>query len=432
VKFFPAARVSAATSVLFLIVYNACNWLTKIRPDVQVWAFAWEEKIPVIPWMVVPYWSLDLFFVCGPFLCADRGELRALGWRLSAAILAGGLCFLIVPLVYAFPRPHVDGIFGPLFQVLQGMDAPHNLMPSLHITLRTIVAAHYTRHTRGWLRAVIHVWFSLIGVSTLFTHQHHVVDIAGGFLLAGAVMQLIPATGVAARTPGNRRVGFYYATGALACLFAAYAGRWWCPWWPLAALLFWPAFSLGMVACGCFGLGASIYRKRNGRLSWLTRVLLGPVRFGQWLSLLHYRKQSAPWDALTANVWLGSLPDDAGARQAVESGVTAVLDLTCEFSASGHFLNVRYLNVPVLDLTAPVPVQLAEAVAFIERESATGIVFIHCKAGYSRTAAAAGAWLLASGKARDAAEAIAMMKQARPGLVVRPEVKEALEEFGKG
>ncbi len=39
---------------------------------------------------------------------------------------------------------------------------------------------------------------------------------------------------------------------------------------------------------------------------------------------------------------------------------------------------------------------------------AKGIVYIHCKIGYSRTAAAAAAYLLQTGKAATVAEAIAV------------------------
>jgi protein phosphatase len=54
-------------------------------------------------------------------------------------------------------------------------------------------------------------------------------------------------------------------------------------------------------------------------------------------------------------------------------------------------------------------------------------VYIHCKAGYSRTAAVAGAWLLSTGRARTAEEVVLMLKEVRPGMVVRPEVRAALQ-----
>jgi protein-tyrosine phosphatase len=118
---------------------------------------------------------------------------------------------------------------------------------------------------------------------------------------------------------------------------------------------------------------------------------------------------------------------EAGA--AVRQGVTAVLDLTAEFSESAPFLSLAYRNIPVLDLTAPTFDQLEEMAAFIEEESSKGIVYVHCKIGYSRTGAAAAAFLLRTGKVRTIPEAIHFLRQVRPAIVIRPEVMTALDEF---
>jgi protein-tyrosine phosphatase len=117
---------------------------------------------------------------------------------------------------------------------------------------------------------------------------------------------------------------------------------------------------------------------------------------------------------------------------AVGQGVTAVLDLTAEFSAPPSFLELSYLNIPVLDLTAPGSDQLRAMAAFISEESQRGIVYVHCKIGYSRTAAAAAAYLLRTGKANGVSEAIEMLRQVRPSIVVRPEVVSAVADFARG
>jgi protein phosphatase len=67
--------------------------------------------------------------------------------------------------------------------------------------------------------------------------------------------------------------------------------------------------------------------------------------------------------------------------------------------------------------------------AFIEAESSKGIVYVHCKIGYSRTAAAAIAYLLRTGKVRTVTEAVQRLRQVRPTIVIRPEVMTALNEF---
>jgi protein-tyrosine phosphatase len=157
-----------------------------------------------------------------------------------------------------------------------------------------------------------------------------------------------------------------------------------------------------------------------------TKILLGPLLAVQWLSWIYSRGKSPRWNAITPQVWIGALPTPAIARDAIAAGVTAALDLTVEFSEAEPFLKTRYLYLPVLDLTAPTAAQLADAVRFIEQESARGIVFVHCKAGYSRSAGVVGAWMLKTGRARNVEDVVAQLEAARPGIVIRPEIREAL------
>ena len=88
-----------------------------------------------------------------------------------------------------------------------------------------------------------------------------------------------------------------------------------------------------------------------------------------------------------------------------------------------------HLPFRILDLTAPSREQLLDAVGFISEHAATGIVYVHCKVGYSRTAAVVGAYLLASGRAARPAEAAKTLRTARPSIVIRPEAVAALNRF---
>jgi membrane-associated phospholipid phosphatase len=182
---FHAALISAALSLLFMVVYGGCSWITAHRSDVGTWYYSWESFIPFVPLMIIPYMSIHLFFVCGPFLCRSRDELRVLAQRITFAILVAGACFLLIPLRLSAVRPQPDGWTGAIFRFLHTVDQPYNLFPSLHIAFRTILADHYAKHTKGVVRLASHLWFVLIGFSTLLTFQHHFVDIVGGFILAG-------------------------------------------------------------------------------------------------------------------------------------------------------------------------------------------------------------------------------------------------------
>jgi len=416
-----AAGTAALTSLLFVVVYNVCNRLTHIRSDVGVWAFQWESWWPLVPAMIVPYWSIDLLFVVAPFLCTTREEVAVYRQRIVFVICGAALGFLLIPLRFAFPRPEVHGFFAPWFAALYTFDFPHNLFPSLHIALRTVLTAHYVGRSRGIWQTVVHCWFSLIGLSTLLTWQHHLVDILGGLWLAGIALHLFGLGEPVRPRVCNWSMVAIYGFVAIICSQLARMA------WPWTFIFVWPAFAFGTAAYGYAGYG-SIYRKNNGRLTFFTKLLFGPLLAAQWISWQYYRRQSARWSELTPRVWLGPVLTEEDANAAKAAGVTAVLDLTVEFSRPDAFKNVRYLNVPILDLTAPTSSQLKITSAFIEQESSQGIVLIHCKAGYSRSAAAATAWLLATGRAKNANEAFARLREIRPRIVIRPEIHGAFAQ----
>ena len=226
-----------------------------------------------------------------------------------------------------------------------------------------------------------------------------------------------------ARETCRLRIGARYAGGALVLVgVAAAVGT-------AGLLLVWPAASLAVVASAYLGARTDVLGKRRGRLAAYMQLLLGPWLLGQWLSLRYYRRRGRTWDVAAENVWIGARLNEREAADAVRSGVTAVVDLTAEFSEPRAFRELAYCNLQVLDLTAPSLEQLRDASAFIVDHAKHGVVYVHCKAGYSRSAAVVGAYLLRTGLSRDVDECLSQLRQARPSIVIRPEVKAALRAF---
>jgi len=423
VKRCKALVVSAALSVLFLIAYGGCNWITARRANVGTFYFEWERRIPFVPLFILPYMSIDLFFVVAPFLCRTDRALSILAKRIAAAIIVAGICFLLFPLRFAFPRPHANGWLGALFDWFRGMDAPYNLLPSLHAAFALILLDVYFRHTRGFIRVTTMTWFVLIALSPVLTYQHHLIDIAGGFLLAGYCFYFFRDSSHAPSVVTNRRIGSYYAAGAAVLLVMGAI------FWPWGVLLLWPAIALGIVAIAYFRAGPIVFHKTEGKLPWSARFVLAPCLTGQYLSLLYYRSKCRSWDKVTPQIWIGGKLGCRSANKALRSGVVSVLDLSAEFSEATPFRKINYRNIPVLDLTAPTQAQLVEMSKFIGNHSRNGAVYVHCKIGYSRSAAAVAAYLIMSGKVKTAEEAFAIIRHVRPSVVIRPEVHSALSEF---
>jgi membrane-associated phospholipid phosphatase len=418
-----AFTVSAELSVLFLVVYSGCNWITGQRSHVGSFYFQWEHAIPFVPFMILPYMSIDLFFIAAPFLCRTEEELRIFSRRVIAAILIAGFCFLLFPLHFAFPRPHANGWLGAVFDSFRGVDLPFNLFPSLHAALLLLLVDLYARNLRGVLLWAVISWFFLIALSPLLTYQHHVIDIVGGFVLAGYCFYFFREPSHAPPVVANRRIGSSYAAGT-AVVFSMGAIL-----WPWGALLLWPAIALGIVAVAYFRAGPIVFHKTGGKLPWSTRLVLAPCLLGQYLSLLYYRSRCRLWDTVTPRIWIGGKLGRRSAKKALCSGIVSVLDLSAEFSEAKPFRKINYRNIPILDLTAPTQAQLMEMSRFIGNHSRNGAVYVHCKIGYSRSAAAVAAYLITSGKVKTAEEAFALIRRVRPSIVIRPEVRSALFEF---
>lgn len=385
-----ALLLSAALSLLFVFVYGLSNALAAGRSNVGTCFFEWELRIPFVPALILPYMSIDLFFVASFMLCEDRIELHTHARRIAAAILIAGLAFLMFPLTTGYPDPEVSGWSGSLFQFLWSFDKPHNLAPSLHVALASLLWPAYARHTRARLRCLVHVWFALMIVSPIFTWRHHLLDVWTGAMLGQLCVFAFPGrrdqTLVRSGT-SNFRVARLYAAGSAILALVAFAIGNWC--W----LLLWPAVSLALIATAYVRGSSSIFRKKDGRLPISTRVVLGPYLFGAKLSRLIYRRHRRPWVESATGVYCGRLLTKREARAMSAMGITGVLDLTAEHSETRAFQGAEYLNVPVLDLTTPSSDQLDAAVAFITKHAGRGGVYVHCALGVSRSAAAVAAYI---------------------------------------
>lgn len=418
-----AAIQSVLLSVLFLLVYGGCNSIAAQRTDVGTWYFALDRQVPFVPWMIVPYLSIDAFFVLAPFLCRDREDLNLYSRRVTMAIVVAGICFLLIPLRFAFDRPPANGWSGALLDAFASLDRPFNLFPSLHVTLAVLLADVFRRYTKGAYRAVLSLWFVLVVLSTVFVYQHHLIDVAGGLVLASLAFYLVRSPSARRSIAGNRQIAGYYILAAAACGSLAAAA------WPRGVLLLWPGISLAIIGAAYVRVGPAVFYKSNGRIARSAWFLLWPCLFGHWLSHAYYRRQCGAFDELEPGVWIGRRLTRREAAAAIEQGVTAVLDLAAELDEVTAFAHLRYKSVPILDLTAPTLEQLDEAVRFIRAVSRRGVVYVHCKIGYSRTAAVAAAYLLTTGRARTTDEALAIVRSVRRSIVVRPEAEVAIREY---
>jgi len=406
---------------LFFLSYGYANSVAAARADVPSIVFDWERAMPFWAWTIVPYWSIDLFYGISLFVCRDRRELDTQALRLLSAQVVAISCFLLFPLHFSFTRPETGGVFGWLFDVLLGFDKPFNQAPSLHIVLLIVLWVRFAQHLGGAWRWLLHVWFALIGVSVLTTYQHHFIDLPTGVLAGWLCVWLWPERTVApwrhaalARDPQRWKLALIYLVGAGACAYAAIAlggvGLW----------LLWPALSLLLVALNYAVLGAAGFQKRDdGRLSTAALWLYAPYLLGAWLNSRWWTRNAPQPVWVIDEVWLGRVPG-RGERDGYARVVDVSAELPLRSWRSGDVVR------PMLDLVAPDAGQLRAVADDIEASRRNGEVLVCCALGYSRSAAAVAAWLLHSGRAATVDEAIAILRKARPAIVLRDRHRRAL------
>lgn len=402
----------------FFVTYGFANWTAAQRAVVPALAFGWERAIPFWAWTIVPYWSIDALYGLSLFVCASRRELDAHAQRLLTTQLFAVACFVAAPHRFSFERPAADGLFGAMFDALFAFDLPYNQIPSLHIALAVILWVLYARKVRGLARILLDAWFLLIGASVLTTYQHHFIDIPTGFALGWLAVWLwpLPADGVAApwharrrpADPARHRLAALYGAGAVACLAAAVAIGGWALW------LAWPAGSLALVSLCYASLGPAGFQKRHdGRVTLAARWLFAPYLAAAWLNARWWTRRHPAPVAVGDGVWIGRSPS---AREARAARFAGVVDLAAELPTAQGAWSVH--AVPVLDLTAPPPPALAQAAEAIERLRQRGPVLVCCALGFSRSACAAAAWLLATGRAASVDAALARVRAARTQAVL--------------
>ncbi len=185
-----ALRASMGLSLLFLVVYGGSNWCATSQGRFGCVGMDWERSLPYLPWLLLPYLSLGPIFAAAPFLCRTDGERRTLVRRLTFTILVAAIVFVMAPMELSFPRRTATTWIEFGLGIVDMVDPPHNLFPSLHVALAVVLAAHAAGWTRGPARLVAMAWFALIVLSTLLTHRHHLADVAGGLLLGGAALAM--------------------------------------------------------------------------------------------------------------------------------------------------------------------------------------------------------------------------------------------------
>jgi len=364
-------------ALLFGLCYTLTNHAAESAQVQRTLALSFEQGIPFIPWMIIPYASSAPLLAWAFFKVRKGDALRVYSRRLMLSTVAATLVFAVFPA--RFPASRVmpeHELLQLAYGLLDASDRPYNQFPSLHITYCILlwIALRPAIASRAW-RTTLAPWLLLVGASTLLTWQHALADVAGGIVLAAVACYAV-RRGATAR----QSVSFYYAVMAGLALLAAVLFT---PAWPWLYL----ALSLSLVAWAYARRNAAFLRKERGRHPQWVRLLFWPYLAGYaatWLLVCLRHRDRPPFAKASEGLWVGRRLS-AGEAQQLPPGCS-VIDLSGELSETELLRGGHYRHLPLMDMQAPSRKQVRIILAAIETERSQGRpVYLHCAMGFSRS-----------------------------------------------
>jgi membrane-associated phospholipid phosphatase len=172
-------RALAWFGLVFAVCYGGASWWTSTLPGpLPSWDFAFEQRVPFVPWAALIYLTITPVLLLAPWLLRDRTPMFA--FALSVETLIATFFFLVFPQTVAWVRPPAGSW---AFRLADAMNLSYNNFPSLHVAFAVSAAWAY-RRVAWWF------WAAAVALSTLLMWEHHVVDILGGVVLAVLVMRV--------------------------------------------------------------------------------------------------------------------------------------------------------------------------------------------------------------------------------------------------
>ena len=146
------------------------------------------DIFPVWPLWVLPYVLCYIFWVSSGAWIVMKTDDRRFRSFIAACLLTfglGALTFIFFP-TYVKPADlHGNDLFTLLLRRFHDDLGRYAAFPSGHVYITTLLVLFFAR----WYPRFKSIWLSiliLVSLSTLFTGQHYILDVLGGYLVAFA------------------------------------------------------------------------------------------------------------------------------------------------------------------------------------------------------------------------------------------------------
>lgn len=181
------AKSSTQVIILFALTYYTTNYIASTNTSSVCTLLDIDYNFPYLPYFYFIYYSVVIF----PFFILKSSiAINAISrWKCQS--ISGIILSFIIH--YMFPTLncyHIDtqNLFEKITNILVGR---YNMAPSLHVIMTTITAYTLLRFTK-MNKLLVVIYSLLLCASTLFTHQHGVIDIFTGAAIGFSIIIMCP------------------------------------------------------------------------------------------------------------------------------------------------------------------------------------------------------------------------------------------------
>ncbi len=410
--------------LIFIFFYKAAGIYASNLESVPSFHFPWEKNIPFIPWLVIPYMSSGIFFVVIFLLCKTKESLWILAKQINSITIISSITFFIFPLKFAFEKPEIKNSFLSIFfQFLERMDNSFNQCPSLHISYAVLFVIVFQKEIKSKIKYIFHIWFLLMGLSTVFIYQHHIIDIIFALLLTIFIL-FIFSEKVNER---NRKIGFiYFLLSFLLFSTGIIFFNW-------NIILFFPSLTFFLIGKAYIENNSS-FVKKEGKITLYNKIIYFPYLFCYNILWKFFRKyEENPWKEIAPDIFIGSKLNDRQVKEFISDKKIIIIDLSAE-AEENRILKEKgeYYSFPLLDICNFNEKIFLSALEFILGEyknlGKNEKIYIHCLMGYSRSTALGIAFLKKNYQV-ETNEAVSVIKKIVKYAVIPNYILDIIEKY---
>ena len=152
--------------------------------DCPGWVHYFDDFIPFVSWMIIPYYSYYIMFVIPPFIIKNNERLRLLTNLLIKVSLFCYFIFLIWPISSDTILIQVKTEWLSSLHSFITFDFLHqNAFPSMHVAL-SVVIGYVLADEYPEKRLIFYLWTFGVIIATFLIKQHYLLDSICGLLIA--------------------------------------------------------------------------------------------------------------------------------------------------------------------------------------------------------------------------------------------------------